>query len=56
MPGILNEDHSKAFITGKLSFLSNYPLKDRLEEIKKCKVTIENDGRCATWAELGLVI
>ena len=53
MPGILNEDHSKAFITGKLSFLSNYPLKDRLEEIKKCKVTIENDGRCATWAELG---
>lgn len=53
MPGILNEDHSKAFITGKLSFLSNYPLKDRLEGIKKCKVTIENDGRCATWAELG---
>ena len=53
MPGILNEDHSKAFITGKLSFLSNYPLRDRLEEIKKCKVTIENDGRCATWAELG---
>ena len=53
MPGILNEDHSKAFITGKLSFLSNYPLRDRLEEIKNCKVTIENDGRCATWAELG---
>ena len=53
MPGILNEDHSKAFITGKLSFLSNYPLKDRLIEIKNCKVTIENDGRCATWAELG---
>jgi predicted NBD/HSP70 family sugar kinase len=24
-----------------------------LEEIKGCKVTIENDGRCATWAELG---
>lgn len=53
MPGILNEDHSKAFITGKLSFLSNYPLRDRLVEIKNCKVTIENDGRCATWAELG---
>ena len=53
MPGILNEDHSKAFITGKLAFLSNYPLKERLEEIKGCKVTIENDGRCATWAELG---
>lgn len=53
MPGILNEDHSKAFITGKLSFLSNHPLRDRLEEIKNCKVTIENDGRCATWAELG---
>ena len=53
MPGILNEDHSKAFITGKLSFLSNYPLKDRLIKIKNCKVTIENDGRCATWAELG---
>lgn len=53
MPGILNEDHSKAFITGKLAFLSNYPLKKRLEEIKNCKVTIENDGRCATWAELG---
>lgn len=53
MPGILNEDHSKAFITGKLSFLSNYPLRDKLEEIKNCKVTIENDGRCATWAELG---
>lgn len=53
MPGIVNEDHSKAFITGKLSFLSNYPLRDRLEEIKNCKVTIENDGRCATWAELG---
>ena len=53
MPGILNEDHSRAFITGKLSFLSNYPLKDRLIEIKNCKVTIENDGRCATWAELG---
>lgn len=35
------------------SFLSNYPLRDRLEEIKNCKVTIENDGRCATWAELG---
>ena len=53
MPGILNEDHSRAFITGKLSFLSNYPLKDRLIKIKNCKVTIENDGRCATWAELG---
>lgn len=53
MPGILNENHSKAFITGKLAFLSNYPLKKRLEEIKDCKVTIENDGRCATWAELG---
>lgn len=53
MPGIVNEDHSKALITGKLSFLSNYPLRDRLEEIKNCKVTIENDGRCATWAELG---
>lgn len=24
-----------------------------MEEIKGCKVTIENDGRCATWAELG---
>ena len=35
MPGILNEDHSKAFITGKLTFLSNYPLKERLEEIKR---------------------
>lgn len=56
MPGILNEDHSSAFITGKLAFLSNYPLKERLEEIKGCKVTIENDGRCATWAELGLEI
>ena len=53
MPGIVNEDHSSAFITGKLAFLSNYPLKKRLEEIKGCKVTIENDGRCATWAELG---
>ena len=53
MPGILNENHSKAVITGKLAFLSNYPLKKRLEEIKDCKVTIENDGRCATWAELG---
>ena len=53
MPGIVNEDHSCAFITGKLAFLSNYPLKKRLEEIKGCKVTIENDGRCATWAELG---
>ena len=53
MPGILNEDHSRAFITGKLSFLSNYPLKDSLEKVKKCKVTIENDSRCATWAELG---
>ena len=27
MPGIVNEDHSCAFITGKLAFLSNYPLK-----------------------------
>ena len=53
MPGIVNEDHSCAFITGKLAFLSNYPLKKQLEEIKGCKVTIENDGRCATWAELG---
>lgn len=25
MPGILNENHSKAVITGKLAFLSNYP-------------------------------
>ena len=49
MPGIVNEDHSCAFITGKLAFLSNYPLK----EIKGFKVTIENDGRCATWVELG---
>ena len=52
MPGILNKDHSKAHITGKLSFLSDYPLKERLMELKQCKVTLENDGRCATWEEL----
>ena len=53
MPGILNTDHSSAYITGKLSFLSNYPLKQKLEQQAHCKVTLENDGRCATWAELG---
>lgn len=53
MPGIMNADHSSALITGKLAFLSKYPLKEKLMEIQKCKVTLENDGRCATWAELG---
>lgn len=53
MPGIMSADHSSALITGKLAFLSKYPLKEKLMEIKKCKVTLENDGRCATWAELG---
>lgn len=53
MPGIMNEDHSKAYITGKLSFLSDYPLKEEIMRIKNCRVTLENDGRCATWAELG---
>lgn len=53
MPGIVNEDHSKAFITGKLAFLSNSPLKKRLEEIKGCKVTIENVVVVRRWAELG---
>ena len=33
--------------------IMNYPLKEDIMRIKNCKVTLENDGRCATWAELG---
>ena len=53
MPGIMDAEHTCATITGKLSFLSKFPLKRFLEQKTNCKVILENDGRCATWAELG---
>lgn len=53
IPGILNEDKSSVHTTGKLKYLSDYPIQKVLENEKQCKVTLENDARCATLAEVG---
>ncbi len=53
LPGVLNADHCSVFVTGELSYLSNFDLCSCLSNRKDCPVILENDGRCATLAELG---
>ncbi len=53
LPGVVNENKSSVFVTGELSFLSGFDICSYLNKRKGCPVVLENDGRCATLAELG---
>lgn len=53
LPGVVDNNQSSVFITGELSFLSEFNICSYLRQRKGCFVSLENDGHCATLAELG---
>lgn len=53
MPGIIDAAHGVAHTGGALRFVKDLPFADMLEERYGLPVSIENDARCAAYAEVG---
>ena len=54
MPGLVDADKGSASIDGALAFLKHDNIQKLISDYLNAKVHIENDGRCATLAELVL--
>lgn len=51
IPGILDKEREKIFVTPNLKYLSYFPLKRILEKDFRIKIKLENDAKCFTLCE-----